>query len=99
MDMPTLAVDTPVEVDIDAEERSNVVLIPAAAVLGEGADAAVFVASGNRAERRSVTIGVADEARVEITSGLKPGELLITRGHAGLIDGTAVTVDTRGALQ
>jgi cobalt-zinc-cadmium efflux system membrane fusion protein len=99
MDMPTLAVDTPVEVDIDAEERSNVVLIPAAAVLGEGADAAVFVASGNRAERRSVTIGVADEARVEITSGLKRGELLITRGHAGLIDGTAVTVDTRGALQ
>ena len=92
-DPPTLSVDTPVEVDIDAEERSNVVLIPADAVLGEGANAVVYVASGNRAERRSVTIGVADEARVEITSGLKPGEVLITRGHAALIDGVAVTVD------
>ncbi|MBI4266273.1 MAG: efflux RND transporter periplasmic adaptor subunit [Acidobacteria bacterium] len=89
-----LAVDTPVEVDIDAEERTNVVLIPAEAVLGEGGETSVFVASGNRAERRLVTLGLADEARVEITSGLEPGDMLITRGHVNLEDGALITVDT-----
>ena len=34
-----------------------------------------------------------DEERVEITAGLKPGELLITRGHTGLLDGTTISVD------
>lgn len=91
----TLAVETPVEIDIDAEERTNVVLIPAGAFAGEGPDRAVMVAVGNRAERRVVTTGIVDEERVEITSGLKPGELLITRGHNGLPDGAAISVDIR----
>jgi RND family efflux transporter MFP subunit len=90
-----LAVDTPVEVDIDAEERTNVPLIPADSFVGEGPTRAVMVAVGNRAERRVVTTGIADEERVEITSGLKPGELLITRGQNGLQDGAAISVDTR----
>lgn len=89
----TLAVETPIEVDIDGEERVNVVLIPLDSFVGEGPDKAVLVAVGNRAERRRVTTGVMDEARVEITSGLKPGELLITRGHTGLPDGAAISVD------
>ena len=54
----------------------------------------VFVANGSRAERRRVKTGIADESRVEITEGVRAGELVITRGHVGLTEGAALTVAT-----
>ena len=89
-----LAVDMPLQLDIDAEERTDTVLIPAEAVIREGGETVIFVAAGSRAERRSVKTGIEDEARIEITDGLRAGELVITRGHLGLTDGAAVTVAT-----
>ena len=89
-----LPVDTPVQLDIDAEERADTVLVPAEAVLREGGGTAVFVARDSRAERRLVKTGIQDEARVEITEGVRAGELVITRGHIGLTDGAAITVAT-----
>ena len=88
----TLAVDMPVQLDIDAEERTDTVLVPAEAVVRVGGEKVVFVAAGSRAERRRVKTGIEDTARVEITEGVKAGELVITRGHVGLTDGAAVTV-------
>jgi len=89
-----LAVDMPLQLDIDAEERTDTVLIPAEAVVREGSETVIFVTSGSRAERRSVKTGIEDAARIEITDGLRAGELVITRGHVGLTDGAAVTVAT-----
>jgi RND family efflux transporter MFP subunit len=91
----TIAVDTPVAVEIDAEERSNVVFVPAEAILEEGGLNAVMIAAGDRAERRQVTIGITTEAGVELTSGVRAGELLITQGHIGLADGAAISVAVR----
>ena len=86
-------IDAPVQVDIDLEEHLNAVLVAPEAVVREGGKAAVFVASGDRAERREVTTGVIDDRQVEITSGVRGGELVITRGQAGLEDGAIITVD------
>lgn len=94
LDPIPLPVDAPVQVDIDLEEHLNAVLVAPEAVLREGGKAAVFVASGDRAERREVTTGVVDDRQVEITSGVRGGELVITRGHAGLEDGAIITVDS-----
>ena len=88
----TVPVDTRVDVEIDAEERTGVVLLPPEVLVRDGGQTAVMVAAGDRAERRPVTLGISDEGRVEITSGLKPGELVITRGHVGLTDGAAISV-------
>jgi RND family efflux transporter MFP subunit len=99
VDPTTLTVDTPVEVDVDAEERTNVVLIPAESVIREPGGAAVFVAVGDRAQRRAVTTGLVDDERIEITSGLKTGELLIVRGQGGLADGTRISVALTSTAQ
>ena len=88
----SLAVDTPVQLDIDAEERTDTVLIPAEAIVREGTETAVFVVNDSRAQRRRVKTGIEDAARIEITEGLRAGELVITRGHIGLADGSALTV-------
>jgi RND family efflux transporter MFP subunit len=90
----TFAVDTPVQVDIDLDERTGAVLVPQQSLVGSGDTAVVFVASGNRAERRAVTTGVVDGDRIEITSGIRPGELVITRGQTGLEDGALISADT-----
>ncbi|MBM3818358.1 MAG: hypothetical protein FJW14_04955 [Acidimicrobiia bacterium] len=95
----TLPVDTTVELDVDAEERANVVLIPAESVIREGVGPAVFVAVGDRAERRPVTTGLVDDERVEIVSGLKAGELLIVQGQGGLADGTRISVGLTSTAQ
>jgi RND family efflux transporter MFP subunit len=82
---------TPVQLDIEAEQHANVVLIPAPALVREGEETAVFVAKGEKAERRVVVIGLTDGMDVEIVSGVKEGEMVIVDGQAGLPDGAKIT--------
>jgi RND family efflux transporter MFP subunit len=84
----------PVQVDVDAELHTGVVLVPAAALVHEGEQTAVFVAKGSQAERRVVQTGLSDAEHVEIASGLNAGERVIVEGQAGLPDGAAITTDT-----
>ena len=90
----TLGVDSRVEIEIDGEERVDVILVRADTLVPQGSEMAVFVATNNTAERRIVATGLRDADLVEITSGLKAGELVITRGQVGLADGAAISVDT-----
>lgn len=84
-------VDTRVDVEIDAEERNGIVFVAPESILTEGGRTVVVVANGDRAERRGVTTGLADEQRVEITSGLQAGEMVLTQGHIGLPDGARIS--------
>jgi RND family efflux transporter MFP subunit len=94
-DVPTnFPAGTPVQVDIDAEEHANVVLIPAPALMREGEEIAVFVVAGDKAQRRPVDIGLSDGMHVEIVKGVKAGEMVIVDGQQGLPDGAPITMDT-----
>lgn len=97
----TLAFDTPTDiapgtqvgVEIDGEQRANVPLVPAIAVLRDAENnPVVVVAAGNAAHRRPVVLGIVDNERIEIRSGVKAGELIVTQGHSSLRDGTPITV-------
>jgi multidrug efflux pump subunit AcrA (membrane-fusion protein) len=67
--------------------------VPGIAVLKDNpAQPVVVVATGNIAQRRPVVIGLVDAENIEILSGLKPGELIITQGHSSLRDGTPISV-------
>jgi multidrug efflux pump subunit AcrA (membrane-fusion protein) len=54
----------------------------------------VVVAVGSVAQRRPVVTGVMDGQHVEIRSGLKAGELIVTQGHSSLRDGTPISVSS-----
>ncbi len=58
--------------------------MPASAVLDDGAAKVVFVAKGDRYERREVTVGNESNGQIEIKSGLKPGETVVSEGGAAL---------------
>ena len=89
---PELPVGAPVQVDIDAELHHGVVLVPAVAIVREGDEAAVFVASGTKAKRRPVQMGLNDGTSVEIRSGVSAGDQVIVDGQAGLPDDATIKV-------
>jgi cobalt-zinc-cadmium efflux system membrane fusion protein len=58
-------------------------LVPSAAVIREGGGAYVFVQTGNQKyERRDVTVGAAHADNVEVLTGLKDGDQVVTTGAA-----------------
>lgn len=55
--------------------------IPASAVVDDGSEQVVFVeVSGERFERRPVQLGIRDRGRVQVLSGVAPGERVVSRG-------------------
>jgi membrane fusion protein (multidrug efflux system) len=92
----SLPAGTPVQVDIDGPHREHVLVVPLSAIVREGDDTAVFVVSGDKAQRKPVMLGLSDAEHVEIRSGIKPGDMVIVRGQNGLPDGATVTTAAGG---
>ena len=89
-----LSAGTPVQVDVDAEQHTNVVLIPGTALVREGEETAVFVVMGDQAQRRPVQVGLTDGTDLEIVSGVKAGEMVIVEGQNGMPDSAKVAIET-----
>ncbi|MDX1998342.1 MAG: efflux RND transporter periplasmic adaptor subunit [Thermoanaerobaculia bacterium] len=79
-----------VEVRIVQETRAAALLVPREAVVRELQRTFVFVAKDGVAQKRPVVLGLEEGARVEATSGLTAGELVITAGQGGLKDGAPI---------
>ncbi|HXJ82449.1 MAG TPA: efflux RND transporter periplasmic adaptor subunit [Candidatus Methylomirabilis sp.] len=68
------------------------VLVPAPAVRTEGGRSVVFVYTGGKVERRSVTLGADAAGQRRVLSGLRAGEQVVLAAPPSLTDGQAVTV-------
>jgi membrane fusion protein, multidrug efflux system len=66
--------------------------IPQSAILPFGQMERVFLVQDGKARLRLVRTGAADKGMVEILAGLGPGDVVVTEGNNGLIDGQALTV-------
>ena len=86
--------------DLGIAVRSDVTMVPEESVLQRTDGSVVFrLTEGRRVERRVVELGVFHDGEVEIVRGLEAGDLVLTRGHADLIDGAVVQVRSMdGAL-
>ena len=79
--------------DTPAAAAAAPVTIPKAALRTDAGSQVVFVVTGdNRVERRALRIGPVKDDRVEVVSGLSPGEKLVLDPPAGLKDGDRVVV-------
>ncbi len=70
--------------------RQGVVAVPVEAVVRSAAGSVVFVVEDGVARVRPVTLGLSDGVRVEVRSGLRPGERVVVAGQESLRDGTPV---------
>ncbi len=90
----SLPVGTPVAVSITAEERPGALIVPAAALLRDEDETAVFVVGPDgKAHRRKVVVGLVTPDEVQVLSGLREGEQVVVKGQDELPDGAAVTVE------
>ncbi len=79
--------------DLGLSHRPGVALVPEEAILQRADGAVVFRLVGDdRVERLVIGTGVFHQGAVEATRGLADGVLVVTRGHAELLDGERVLV-------
>lgn len=67
-------------------------LVPPAAVARQGQVEQVYVVAGGAARARLVTTGASHDGRLEVLSGLRPGDVVVAAPPAGLRDGSPVEV-------
>lgn len=75
------------EFSILTEEKSGALSIPREALLGDAGRQFVYVADYDKAgvfAKAAVTVGVMNDERAEITSGLFPGDRVVTTGNFAL---------------
>ena len=77
---------------IAVEIHQNALVVPQAALVVEGDETFVFVAQGDKVEKRKVTVGIRDGERIEIREGLKDSERVVTQGAYGLGDGARIKI-------
>lgn len=73
--------------------RQDAIVVPASAVYrgtGPGRESYVFVIENGKAARRTVQLGREANSRLEISAGLKPGDVVIAEQRLELADGVPV---------
>ncbi|ADG82650.1 efflux RND transporter periplasmic adaptor subunit [Thermincola potens] len=68
-------------------EKKDAVLVPKQAVVTEGSNTYLYVVNNGKAAKRKVTTGISNDKFIEIISGLKSGEKIITSGLSEIYDG------------
>lgn len=84
-------------VEIPDPVKRQVIAVPIAALTGSEGDYSVFLMKDHTARRVPVEIGAVNNESVEITSGVKDGDVIITTNLNSLQDGDKVAVSGEGA--
>jgi multidrug efflux system membrane fusion protein len=79
-----------------SSREATLTYVPISAVVGGDHDrASVFVVNGDRAERRGVRVAFIESTGVALTSGLQPGERVVTDGALYLEDQEQIEVESQ----
>ena len=86
-----LGVGYRVRVQITTAEKAETLTVPRSALLrGINGDWQVYAVDGGRVRIRSVEVGLINDERVEITTGLNAGDRVVVAPQSNLTDGTRV---------
>jgi multidrug efflux pump subunit AcrA (membrane-fusion protein) len=84
----------PAEANVITQSVPDAIVMPAAALFQD--DAGTFhvfiVGKDQRAHRVPITLGIRNPDQVQVTSGVQPGDTVITSGGYALSDGLKVSV-------
>jgi len=81
--------------EVHVRDVPGSLVVPPAALVRDGADpsrAQAFVVVNGKAERRDVTVGVEVADAIQVTSGLKAGEVVVLDPPSALGPGTQVQI-------
>ena len=89
-----LKVGTPVHASIVGKQMQQALTVPTSALLSaqDGSKSVMVVGDDGAAHNKQVSVGITDDGRAQITSGLTIAEMVITSGNYALEEGTKVKV-------
>ncbi|RZJ92643.1 MAG: efflux RND transporter periplasmic adaptor subunit [Chryseobacterium sp.] len=78
--------------DFSRKTTQQILLIPREALTESIKDASVYVVENNIVKKRSIKTGAEMGNMIQVLSGLKAGEVVVTSGQINLKDGTQVSI-------
>lgn len=81
-----------VRVRLIRREIADAIFVPLEAVIPQEKDWSVYVADGDKAQRRDVKLGIFRGTEVQIVAGLEGNELLIVQGQRYVSPGQAINI-------
>lgn len=94
---PRLRVGMSADVDIIVRTQEAALFVPPNAVVGRGADRAVYLVTNGTAHKKSIEIGISTWEAVEIKSGLVEGDEVVTSlATSKITDGARVEASRAG---
>ncbi len=87
-----LKAGTFVNAEVTIPGQTLALYIPRAALQGSSQDARVFVVENGKAVLKKIVVGMGTDADLEILSGLKMGDKVVTTGQINLSDGKSVKI-------
>jgi RND family efflux transporter MFP subunit len=85
-----------VRVVFPLQSRRDALIIPRACLIGSRRTPQVFVVEAGIARRRDITMGAEVGLEIEVSDGLRPGEMVVSDGQNNLDDNSAVTLAAGG---
>ena len=87
-----LKAGTYVNVHVDMGKTGKALLIPRDAIVSSVKDPSVYVVTGETVKLVKITTGLDYKTYLEVTSGIKEGDQVVTNGQINLMDGARVSV-------
>lgn len=84
-------------INLVADTKENALLIPESAIVPKGSEAYVYVVGADKkVALQKLTLGARQEGRVEVTEGLKEGDIVVTAGQMKLHEGGEAAAQITG---
>ena len=79
-------------VQLTIDQRQNAMLVPESALVPQGQDRFVYRVSEGEVSFTKVEVGERSAGQVELTGGVKPGDIIVIAGQLKLFDGATVDI-------
>jgi RND family efflux transporter MFP subunit len=79
-------------VQLKNNEEEKLIIIPASAIIGTNINPQVFMVRNGKATLQTITTSKRFQNKVQVSSGLAEGDVIITNGFINLYDGANVTI-------
>ncbi|MEO6883778.1 MAG: efflux RND transporter periplasmic adaptor subunit [Bacteroidia bacterium] len=83
------------EVHLILNHTNNALMVPTQAIVPVLKGQQVFLFKSGKAFAKDVNIGIRNDSEVQVTSGLQPGDSIITTGIMSIRDGASVKIDSK----
>lgn len=82
-------------VTVDMKLKNNTIAIPLSAIVTQNNKDGVFLINDNKVYYKNISTGLTDGKHIEVTSGLKVGDKIVTLGTNNLKNGTVVIISNK----